>query len=93
MTRNDDIFGIGSDDAFARIAVETFRRQATQCPPYREYLTLIGIQPQAVHSPEQTPFLPIELFKSHDVYCGTTPPEIVFTSSATTGMTPARHPM
>ena len=34
-----------------------------------------------------------EIFKTHDVYCGGTEPEAVFTSSATTGMTPSRHPM
>ena len=35
--------------------------------------------------------LPIELFKSHDIYCGQQPPQCIFTSSATTGMTPSRH--
>lgn len=42
---------------------------------------------------EDIPFLPVELFKSRDVYCGSAPPEIVFSSSATTGQTPARHMM
>ena len=37
--------------------------------------------------------MPIELFKSHEIYCCTEPPEAVFTSSATTGMIPSRHPM
>ena len=35
--------------------------------------------------------LPIELFKSHTVYSAKTEPQIVFTSSATTGMIPSRH--
>ena len=41
--------------------------------------------------PKQIPFLPIELFKSHRVYCGSNPPQQIFTSSSTTGQTPSRH--
>ena len=37
--------------------------------------------------------LPIELFKSHNIYSAKTEPQIVFTSSATTGMIPSRHPV
>ena len=93
MSTPDDIFRIADDAAFARTTLEVFRRQAAACAPYREYLARIGVEPQQVRSPEEIPFLPIELFKTHDIYCGETPPEAVFTSSATTGMTPSRHPM
>ena len=93
MSTPDDIFCIADDAAFTRMALEVFRRQAAACIPYREYLTRIGVEPEQVRSPEEIPFLPIELFKTHDIYCGETPPEAVFTSSATTGMTPSRHPM
>ena len=88
MIAPNDIFGIADDAAFARAALETFRRQAVACTPYREYLALAGIRPEEVRTPEEIPHLPIELFKTHDIYCGETPPEAVFTSSATTGMTP-----
>ena len=37
--------------------------------------------------------MPIELFKSEDVYCETTPPEVVFTSSNTGSTVPSRHMM
>ena len=40
---------------------------------------------------EAIPMLPIELFKSHKVYCGEEAPQMVFTSSATTGMVQSRH--
>ena len=93
MIAPNDIFGIADDAAFARAALETFRRQAVACTPYREYLALAGIRPEEVRTPEEIPHLPIELFKTHDIYCGETPPEAVFTSSATTGMTTSRHPM
>ena len=35
--------------------------------------------------------LPIEIFKSHKVYCGKQEPQMTFTSSATTGMVQSRH--
>ena len=91
----DDIFRLAAGDgaAFERAALELFRFQAAACPPYRDYIARIGIRPEAVGRLSEIPFLPIELFKSHDVYCGDGVPEAVFTSSATTGMTPSRHPM
>jgi hypothetical protein len=75
------------------LALSVFRRQAEQCGPYREYIERMGIDPHAVQRIEEIPFLPIRLFKTHEVYCGAKAPEVVFTSSATTGMTPSRHPM
>ena len=73
--------------------MEMFRWQAERCAPYKQYLSLLGINPSAITAIEQIPFLPIELFKSHDIYCGDGEPEKVFTSSSTTGMIPSRHMM
>ena len=91
MVRADDIFAIASDEEFRQVALEVFRFQAEHCAPYAEYLRLIEADPAAVRSIEDIPMLPIELFKTHDIYCGPQPPQIVFTSSATTGMVPSRH--
>ncbi len=88
-----DLFTISSDEEFERTALVTFRRQAAECAPYREYIELVGIEPDGVSRAAEIPHLPIELFKTHDVYCGDKEPEAVFTSSATTGMTPSRHAM
>lgn len=93
MIPTDHIFRIADAAAFERISLETFRRQAAECPPYREYLELIGVKPESIRTADRIPHLPIELFKSHEVYCGDAEPEMVFTSSATTGMTCSRHPM
>lgn len=90
---DEKIFSIGNDEEFEAVALELFRRQTERCMPYRQYIELLGIDPQSVKSIEQIPFLPIELFKSHDIYCGDTTPEKVFTSSSTTGQTPSRHLM
>ena len=95
MIPTDDIFRLKAGDgaAFEKAALELFRFQAAACPPYREYLALVGIRPEHVTTLRGIPFLPIELFKSHEVYCGDRAPEAVFTSSATTGMVPSRHMM
>ena len=87
------IFEISTEEDFREAAVAIFRMQAESCEPYRRYIELLGVNPQEVHLVEQIPFLPIELFKSHTIYCGAEEPEVVFTSSSTTGQTPSRHPM
>lgn len=93
MNFSEKIFSIGSEREFEAVALELFRYQAVHCPPYRDYIALVGIGPERVQSLEQIPLLPIELFKSHEVYCGPTPPEKIFTSSSTTGQIPSRHAM
>lgn len=93
MNELNQVFSIRDHAAFEQLCLSVFRRQAEQCAPYREYLTLMEIDPSAVQRLKQIPFLPIRLFKQRDVYCGEQTPEMVFTSSATTGMTPSRHPM
>lgn len=95
MITPDDIFRLqgGDDTAFERAALAVFRRQAAQCPPYREYLAKIGVEAGRIDRLRDVPFLPVELFKTHEVYCGDAAPEAIFTSSATTGMTSSRHPM
>ena len=89
----DDIVSIGSEAEFSAAALALFRFQAERCEPYRRYVELLGINPAEVSRIEDIPFLPIELFKSHTIYCGEGDPEMVFTSSSTTGQTPSRHPM
>ena len=93
MNELDRIFKLQEEGEFEALALSVFRRQAEQCGPYREYIERMGIDPHAVQRIEEIPFLPIRLFKTHEVYCGEEAPEVVFTSSATTGMTPSRHPM
>ncbi len=91
--RIEDILGIGGGCDFSSAALALFRRQAVRCAPYREYLSLIGVDPASVDAPERIPHLPIELFKTHEVYCGSQPPQITFTSSTTGGSVAARHMM
>ncbi len=93
MLHIDDILAIGNEQAFERAALELFRFQAERCTPYRRYIELLGIDAASIEHVEDIPFLPIELFKSEDVYCGDAAPEAVFTSSNTGNTTPSRHMM
>ena len=93
MNFSDKIFAISTDEEFSQLALEVFRFQAQRCAPYRQYVELLGVEPTCVSRVEDIPFLPIELFKLRDVYCGNAEPEKVFTSSSTTGQTPSHHMM
>lgn len=91
MKAAEEIFSNSKDLDFESLALETFRFQACACAPYGEYLAHIGCDVQAVHRVNEIPFLPIEVFKWRDVYCGDRAPEIVFTSSNTGGTAASRH--
>lgn len=88
----NQVLSVRSKEQFESTALGLFRFQAVMCPPYRDYIADLGIDPGDIHRVADIPFMPIGLFKSRDVWCGgITPPEKVFTSSTTTGMTPSRH--
>ncbi len=70
-----------------------FRHQAAFNSLYREYISLLGIDVAEVDSLERIPFLPIQFFKTHTIQTGDWRPELVFSSSGTTGMTNSRHPV
>ena len=91
MAQYDNIFSIATDQEFEREALRLFRFQAEHCKPYAEYVRLLGVEPSQVSRTEDIPMLPIEIFKSHKVYCGDAEPQIVFSSSATTGMVQSHH--
>ena len=93
MITPDDIFGIADEAAFAHAALEIFRRQARDCAPLPRIprpdrraarkRAASGRDSLPAHRTVQNAY---GLLRE-------TPPEVVFTSSATTGMTPSRHPM
>lgn len=89
----DRIFDLRSEQEFREVALELFRFQAERCAPYKRYIDLLGINPAEVESIEQIPFLPIEFFKTFDIYCGEGEAEKVFTSSNTGGTVASRHSM
>ena len=80
-----------TNDEFAQLAIQIFYYQAIHNKVYKEYLKLIGNRGQGVDSLSKIPFLPIDLFKTHYVTTGEAKPEIVFSSSGTTGLQQSKH--
>lgn len=78
---------------FEDVALKVFSHQYSNCEPYKRYINYIGTDTESIKSIGDIPFLPVQFFKSEEIYCGPGKPEKIFTSSATTGMEPARHPV
>jgi len=85
------VFSITSEQQFAGIALQTFRYQAQNCAVYREFITNLNVDINAVDEVEKIPFLPISFFKSHEVLSSSDKVQVTFTSSGTTGMINSRH--
>lgn len=71
--------------------LKVFRYQHENNPVYREFCDYLGVVPQEIKSLEKIPFLPIGFFKNREVVSNESPPQQIFTSSGTTGMTTSRH--
>ena len=76
-------------ESFMSCAHELFSIQSDQVKPFHEWLKNLDFK--GGFDLTRIPFLPIQLFKSSDVYDFHEPPEAIFTSSRTTGNTPSRH--
>ena len=85
------VFSISNEQQFADTALQIFGFQAQNCDVYREFITNLKVDIDAVKSVEQIPFLPISFFKSHPVVSNTDDVQVTFTSSGTTGMINSRH--
>ena len=80
-----------NESNFEDIALKLFSFQYKNNLLYQTYVNHLGKDPGAINSLDKIPFLPISFFKSHTVVCGTWKPEIVFTSSATSGSIVSQH--
>lgn len=89
--KHNAIFDIQTDGDFLTQALRIFKFQYDNNLVYQKFCTYLNVQPDAVQTLEQIPFLPIEFFKSKDVLSTTDTPEITFTSSGTTGSETSKH--
>lgn len=85
------IFDISGADDFEQMVMKVFRHQADHCAVYGDYIGHLGIMAEKVERMEQIPYLPISFFKTHEVLSNTKKPQIIFSSSGTTGMVQSRH--
>ena len=72
-------------------ALKVFAFQYQNNTVYQEFCNYFGRTPKTVHTLKEIPFLPIEFFKSKEIYAATNAPEEIFTSSGTTGNQTSRH--
>lgn len=85
------IFSIGNAYEFEQTSLAVFNHQAENCRIYKEYISHLRINPRDINSLTDIPYLPISFFKSHEILSTTASPEIIFSSSGTTGMIQSRH--
>ena len=90
MVDFSNLLAIKSDADFERIALEVFHYQLKNCSIYRDYVHLLNRQ--NAKSLEEIPFLPIEFFKTNEIYCGQkSGNDILFLSSGTGNSTRSKH--
>lgn len=85
------VFNIQNDKDFENVALAVFQFQAKHNEVYKKYCNLLNIKIDAIKSIEKIPFLPIQFFKQQKVVAGNFEPEVVFTSSGTTGTINSSH--
>ncbi len=81
----------GNNEYINQYILQLFKFQYKYNLIYQEYCKNLGVLSDLVTSIEKIPFLPISAFKHHDVKCGDFEPDIIFTSSGSTGPMISRH--
>jgi len=85
------IFTVSRPEDFQTSALAIFRYQAEHNPVYSAYIDALGktgVKPAGI---TEIPFLPAEFFRNHKIITEDLPAGLVFESSGTAGMMPARH--
>lgn len=87
---DSELFERSAQD-FAKTALDVFEFQHAHNEVYRKFCDSLRRHPSTVKSVTDIPFLPVELFRTHKIYSASEEPEIVFTSSGTTGSVTSLH--
>ena len=87
----NDIFHIKTEEDFRLHCLEIFRYQYEQVDIYRTFTDYLKIRPDEIHTIEQIPFLPIEIFKNHILLDRSFTAGHYFQSSGTTQTLRSRH--
>ena len=82
----NSLFSITNDTDFEVACLETFYKQYESVAVYRKFVDFLKINPVEVLRIEQIPFLPIELFKNHEIINKSSVAQNYFQSSGTTQM-------
>ncbi len=85
------LFKPHNEQSFNELCLELFRFQHKNNTVYGQFVDFLGKSPVSIGHYRDIPFMPIDFFKTHQVVTGHFNPEVVFTSSGTTGTTTSRH--
>ena len=75
------IFSIKNEEDFRAACLDNFMFQYENVEVYRKFVDYLNINPNSITEVEQIPFLPIEMFKNHQVLNKNTPTDFYFQSS------------
>lgn len=87
----ENIFSIQTEQDFSTAALNTFRYQYENIEIYRRFVDYLKINPDEVDRVANIPFLPIEMFKNHQILDKNATAGIFFQSSGTTKMNLSKH--
>ncbi|GEN77134.1 LuxE/PaaK family acyltransferase [Chryseobacterium hagamense] len=87
----ENIFNIKTEQEFLTAALEIFRYQYENIEIYKRFVDYLNLDPAKVDRLENIPFLPIEMFKNHQVLDRNAEAGLFFQSSGTTQMNLSRH--
>lgn len=87
----ETIFNIKGSSDFETTAIAVFKYQYQNCHVYKAFCDALNCNPPGVTKLEDIPFMPVNLFRKHKVYCSPKSPELCFHSSTTTGSVPSKH--
>lgn len=91
MIFSETIGLVRTEEQFNRLALEAFRYQLQRNQVYAEYVDALGVHASAVNHYTRIPFIPIEFFKTREVYAADREPSVIFRSSGTTSMQRSSH--
>ncbi|MGN7864861.1 LuxE/PaaK family acyltransferase [Chryseobacterium sp. 22458] len=86
-----NIFNIQTEEDFLNAALATFRYQYENVEIYRKFVDFLKVNPNEVSRLDKIPFLPIEMFKNHQILDKNVTADLFFQSSGTTQMNLSKH--
>lgn len=85
------IFDIKTEHEFLDAALATFRYQYKNIEVYRKFVDFLNLNVEEINSLDKIPFLPIEMFKNHQILDENKTTGLFFQSSGTTQMNLSKH--
>lgn len=86
----DQILNVDTSN-FDVLALQVFQHQSKHNPVYKNFLSLIGCEPDKIKNIASIPFMPIQVWKHNIVKTGIWDAQEIFESSGTTGQDLSKH--